>query len=232
MKKLSLLLFFTFSYFVVFSQWKKVDTSVTFKPEHAAEYPGGVAALEKFIGDRIQTRKKAKVTVRFIVRKNSMLTDIQTKKNGELEQEAIKIFSSMRGWVPARNGNKTVDSYVEYVVDFDRPEYKEPEAIFLVVESMPEYPGGEAALYAFLAKNTNVPQKAVDSNVYKTVRVKVVVRRDGSLTNAEVKKPVGYGMDEEAIRVISLMPKWKPGRNNGRVVDTYYSIPVEFKKVN
>lgn len=96
------------------------------------------------------------------------------------------------------------------------------------VEQMPEFPGRELALYNFISKNIQYPDSAMKYEKERTVRVLFIVEKDGSLSNVVVKRPVSYGFDEEAIRLIKAMPKWKPGRNNGKPVRVFYQIPVRF----
>jgi periplasmic protein TonB len=103
-----------------------------------------------------------------------------------------------------------------------------PPAIFKVVEQMPEFPGGEAALYKYLAENVHYPEKATNAGQQGTVRVKFVVNEDGSISNVDVARPIGYGMDDEAKRVVQSMPKWKPGKNNGKAVKVYFQVPIKF----
>ncbi|HTN18610.1 MAG TPA: TonB family protein [Chitinophagaceae bacterium] len=103
----------------------------------------------------------------------------------------------------------------------------EPE-IFKVVEQNPEFPGGEAALYKYLAENVRYPEKATNANQQGTVRVKFVVNEDGSISQVSVARELGFGMDEEAKRVVAGMPRWKPGRNNGKAVKVYFQVPIKF----
>lgn len=101
--------------------------------------------------------------------------------------------------------------------------------IFKVVEQMPEFPGGEAALYKWLNENLRYPEKATNAGQQGTVRVKFVVNEDGSISNVQVLRPLGFGMDEEAKRVVAAMPKWKAGKNNGKPVKVYYQLPIRFQ---
>ncbi|MEZ4901174.1 MAG: TonB family protein [Spirosomataceae bacterium] len=92
-----------------------------------------------------------------------------------------------------------------------------PEA-FITVEVNPEYVGGMAAFRDFLSKNLRYPNAAQQSNVQGRVYINFVVEADGSLSNINVLRGIGFGCDEEAIRVMKLMPKWKPGKQSGRAV--------------
>jgi protein TonB len=123
--------------------------------------------------------------------------------------------------------NTEVQEYVA-PVKVAEEESAEEVQIFMVVESMPEYPGGEAALYAFLAENIKYPQMAKESGIQGRVFVTFVVERDGRVTDVRVLRGIGGGCDEEAIRVVQSMPKWTPGKQRGKSVRVQYNLPVKF----
>jgi protein TonB len=102
------------------------------------------------------------------------------------------------------------------------------EAPFVVVEQQPEYPGGMDALRNFLGKNLNYPRQAASTGVSGRVYVSFVVNTDGSLTDLQVVKGIGFGCDEEAVRVMRKMPNWRPGKQAGRAVRVKYSLPISF----
>lgn len=107
----------------------------------------------------------------------------------------------------------------------------EPE-IFTIVEEMPEFMGGQADLFAFLAQNTRYPAMARENGIEGTVFVGFVVMEDGSISQVHLKRGLpggGAGIDEEAIRVVKLMPKWKPGKQRGKAVRVAYTLPFKFK---
>lgn len=96
-------------------------------------------------------------------------------------------------------------------------------------EVMPEFPGGQAALLQFLSKNMKYPSIAQEMNIQGRVIVRFVVDRDGSITDPEVLRSVDPHLDREALRVISSMPKWKPGYQRGSTVRVKYTVPVTFQ---
>ena len=109
-------------------------------------------------------------------------------------------------------------------------EEEEPEdVIFVVVESMPEFPGGAAAMYKFLSENIRYPVIAQENNIQGRVICQFTVNKDGSLVDVEVIRQVDPALDKEAIRVIKAMPKWNPGKQRGKPVRVKYTIPVKFK---
>jgi protein TonB len=100
---------------------------------------------------------------------------------------------------------------------------------FVFAEQMPEFIGGDNALMAFLQKNIKYPAKALKNNIQGVVMINFVVHTDGSIRKANVTKGIGGGCDEEALRVIKKMPKWKPGMQAGKAVPVYFDVPVNFK---
>lgn len=97
------------------------------------------------------------------------------------------------------------------------------------VEIMPEYPGGETALGKYLNKNMKYPHVAQENDIQGTIFVQFVVNRDGSITDVKtVGAAKGGGLEEEAKRVVSNMPKWKPGRQNGQNVAVFFNLPIRF----
>lgn len=106
---------------------------------------------------------------------------------------------------------------------------KEEEPPVMFTEEMPEYPGGLEALEAFLIKEIKYPDEARKSGITGTVLVEFVVEKDGTVTNASAKVPLFPDCDQEAIRAVESMPKWKPGKSMGKPVRCLYQIPVTFR---
>ena len=103
------------------------------------------------------------------------------------------------------------------------------EEIFVVVEEMPEPPGGIAELMKFLGKNIKYPTIAQENGIQGRVVVEFVVNRDGTIVDPKVVRGVDPSLDKEAIRVIMSMPKWKPGKQGGKTVRVKYTVPVTFR---
>ena len=101
--------------------------------------------------------------------------------------------------------------------------------VFDVVEVMPEFPGGHNALYAWLSNNIKYPPVAEKNGIQGRVICSVVVEREGSITDVRVVRSVDVSLDKEAVRVLKAMPKWIPGKQNGKAVRVKYTIPVTFK---
>ena len=107
---------------------------------------------------------------------------------------------------------------------------KNEDVVFLVVEQMPEFPGGEKALRAFLAENVKYPSIAKENGIYGRVICQFIVEKDGSISDVEAVKSSGErSLDNEAIRVIKMMPKWKPGKHQKEPVRARYNLAISFK---
>lgn len=124
------------------------------------------------------------------------------------------------------NAPKVEVKYVPVQVVETEPE---EQTIFEVVEHMPEFPGGQAALMQYLAKNIKYPTIAQENGTQGRVIVQFVVNRDGSIVDAKVVRSVDPYLDKEALRVINTMPKWKPGMQRGKPVRVKYTVPVMFR---
>ena len=109
------------------------------------------------------------------------------------------------------------------------PPKEEETKLFEVVEHMPSFPGGQAALFEFLSKNIRCPVVAEENGIQGRVIVTFVVERDGSITDVRVAKSVDPSLDKEAVRVTKSMPHWNPGMQNGGPVRVKFTLPVTFR---
>lgn len=123
------------------------------------------------------------------------------------------------------NEDMEVEEYVP--IEVEEEEVVE-EQIFMVVESMPAFPGGEASLNKYLYENITYPQMAKESGIQGRVFVTFVVEKDGTVTDVRVLRGIGGGCDEEAIRVVENMPKWAPGKQRGKPVRVQFNLPIKF----
>ena len=121
----------------------------------------------------------------------------------------------------------------EVIEEYVAPEVVEEEVveqeIFQIVEEMPAFPGGEAKLMEYVGKNIKYPQIARETGIQGRVFIGFVVEPDGSVSNVKLLRGIGGGCDEEAMRVVKSMPKWKPGKQRGKAVRVSYMLPVNFK---
>ncbi|SHF68563.1 TonB protein C-terminal [Flavobacterium fluvii] len=182
------------------------------------EFPGGIKEFYKFIGENYKSPPtpglKGKIYVSFIIEKDGSVTEIKVLKEigygtGE---EAIRVLSKCPNWIPGvQNGRKV------------RCSYSLPISIQNPIESKPEFPGGMNGIYAFIAKNYQIPKvEGLAGKVYVTFAVDV----DGSLVDIRVLRDIGYGTGREAIRVLKMCPKWKPAELDGKPVKCTFSLPI------
>lgn len=125
------------------------------------------------------------------------------------------------------------EARADEALEFTRVEVKEEveeaeEEVFLVVEEDPEFPGGLEALSKFIADNIKYPQLAKENNITGRVFVSFVVEKDGRVGQVKILRDIGGGCGNEAVRVVKLMPKWKPGKQRGKAVRTQFNLPVNF----
>ena len=107
------------------------------------------------------------------------------------------------------------------------------DAIYMVVEKMPEFPGGMEAMWKFLSDHLNYPEEAREKNIEGRSIIQFIVEKDGTISNIEVVRSAGdKSLDKEALRVVRMMPKWKPGSQRDKIVRCRYTLPVSFKLKN
>ncbi len=114
-------------------------------------------------------------------------------------------------------------------IEFEEEEEVEEDVIFTVVEDQPQFPGGEEARQRFLEENLRYPQMAREAGIQGTVFVTFVVETDGSVTDVQVLRGIGGGCDQEAVRVVEMMPRWEPGRQRGQPVRVQFNMPIRFR---
>ena len=101
--------------------------------------------------------------------------------------------------------------------------------VYDVVEQMPSFPGGPAAMMEFISRSIVYPVSALKQELQGRVIVSFIVERDGRLSNAKVVKSVAPDLDKEALRIVKKMPRWIPGQQNGRKVKVKYTVPITFR---
>ena len=174
--------------------------------------------------------EKVKSSIKFtapVIKKDQLVNEEEVIKLDEIENsnKAIGAFTV--------EGNDEVGGEVlkvkEEIAQPEPPKHEEDNKVFEVVEQMPSFPGGYAALMQWLGSNMKYPTIAAENNVQGRVIVQFVVEKDGSVTDVHVAKSVDPSLDKEASRVVKAMPKWIPGKQNGSAVRVKYTVPVTFK---
>ena len=131
----------------------------------------------------------------------------------------------------SQTGNVAVDVTEEVAVEAKEEviEVEESKPVFTIVEEMPSFPGGETERNKFLAENIVYPQQATENGIQGTVYVSFVVDSKGNVTDVKILRGIGGGCDEEALRVVKMMPAWHPGKQNGKLVRVLFNMPIYFK---
>ena len=158
--------------------------------------------------------------------------DEEVKEEDEIKLEEVEKSTKAIGSFNVE-GNDEVGGAVlkakEEITAPETPKHVEETKIFTVVEQMPLFPGGDAALMAYLRDNIHYPTVAAENGVQGRVVVGFVVERDGSITDVNVLRSVDPSLDREAMRVVKGMPRWTPGKQNGSAVRVKYQVPVTFR---
>ena len=159
--------------------------------------------------------------------------DSEVKPEDELKtQDQIMETKTAIGSFDVK-GNDDVNGEVlkakEVIAQPEPPKHEEESKVFDVVEQMPSFPGGQGALLEYLNSHVKYPVVAQENGVQGRVVVSFVVERDGSITDVRVVRSVDPSLDREAARVVSSMPRWTPGKQNGSAVRVKYNVPVSFR---
>ena len=199
---------------------------------------------------------QGRVFINFVIEKDGSVSNVKVLRGigGGCDEEAVRAVSSLPKWKPGIQKGKPVRVSYQIPILFkldnaqkaqDQDPKKEKQmvgevekmvpygpdenGVYQIVEEMPQYTGGEAAMMDFVAKNIVYPQEARDKEISGRVFVSFIVEKDGSVNEVNVKKGIGGGCDEEAVRVVKAMPKWKPGKMKGEAVRVSYQMPIFFK---
>ncbi len=126
------------------------------------------------------------------------------------------------------NQETVIEEYIPYVIVEEEEEEIIEEPVFVVVESMPSFPGGMGELMKYLQKNIKFPNLAKEAGIQGRVFVSFVIEKDGSVTDVTILRGIGGGCDEEAIRVVEKMPNWIPGQQRNVPVRVSFNLPIKF----
>lgn len=215
------------------------------------KFPGGDPALAKFLSSNIRyphaaTEKGTQGTIfiSFIVKADGSIADVKTvgKPKGDgLEDEGIRVVKAMPKWTPGRQNGKDVNVQFNLPIRFTLQEQGKPkgpkvgeDGIYTYADAMPTFPGGQDALAKYLSRNIRYPSNAAKQNVQGNVLVSFVLDEEGNIKDVKsVNKPaLGGGLEEEAVRVVKAMPKWKPAVDGGKNVPIRFALPVGFRLQN
>jgi len=232
-----------------------IDKTVYRSVEQMPQFPGGERGLMKYLQQNItypteaaQEGVEGRVVVQFVVQADGYVGDVEVVRSvhPSLDNEAIRVIKALPRFTPGHHEGKPVNVWYILPVQFKLPE-EEPEihttdeladntttstsgrTVYRSVEQMPQFPGGEAGIMKFLRQNIIYPKQAADNNVQGRVVVQFVVQADGSIGEVKVVRSIDQELDNEAVRVIKTLPRFTPGREGGKPVDVWYTLPVQFK---
>ncbi len=148
---------------------------------------------------------------------------ISSKKVEDFDPETIQSINVLKGEMATKKyGSKGEDGVLEIAL-------KKQGEVFMVVEQMPEFPGGLAALKEFVRVNLQYPKAALEKGLEGKVYVNFMVTKNGAVSDVKVAKSVDQLLDKEAARIVTSMPKWNPGKQNGETVEVLYTLPIDFR---
>lgn len=175
--------------------------------------------------------EKVKSSIKFtapVIKKDSEVKpeeEMKTQEDLQKTKTAIGTFNIV--------GNDEIDGEVlkakEEIAQPEPPKNEEENKVFDVVEEHPSFPGGQGALMAWLNDNIKYPVVAAENGIQGKVIVQFIVGKNGSISNVKVLRSVDPSLDKEAVRVVSNMPNWTPGKQNGASVNVRFTLPVTFR---
>ncbi len=142
--------------------------------------------------------------------------------------ELTRVMESSPRWKSPANKDANEPFTSEILIRFELPGTVSNGIVYVMVDEMPKFPGGDAALFEFLYKTIQYPAQAKDNGIQGKVILRFIVTSEGNVENVTVVRGVDPLLDNEAVRVMRLCPKWEPGKMKGKPVNIYYSVPISF----
>ena len=205
--------------------------------DKAPHFKGGAKALFGYIINNVKYPEAAHregiegtVYVVFKVNADGTLSDHKVSKGvgHGLDEEALRVLKAMPNWVPAEKDGEKIATKWNVPIKFTLKKQTMDDFVYSVVEDMPRYKGGAQALYEYLGSQIKYPKEAQEAGIEGRVYVRFIIKADGNIKNVEILRGLSHGLDEEAVRVVSNMPKWIPGKVDGKDVPVQYNLPIHF----
>ncbi|HNV95086.1 MAG TPA: energy transducer TonB [Bacteroidales bacterium] len=143
--------------------------------------------------------------------------------------EIVEDNKELTNEVKVENTEADANTQIQAPIEVQQEEENEEVVNFYVIEEKPEFPGGEAAMFQWIAKNVKYPEIAKENGVQGKVFVQFVIGKEGKVTDVQVVRGVDPSLDKEAVRIIQSMPAWKPGKQRGKPVKVSFQLPINFK---
>ena len=222
------------------SKSREMNEQVFTVVEKMPSFPGGDAELLKYIATNIKYPKESqdngeqgRVICSFIVGRDGSVNNPEVLRGVTplLNEEAVRVINTMPRWNPGMQRGKAVA--VKYTVPITfrlkRPVEEAKEETLTVVDVMPQYPGGDRELLKFIAQSIKYPTDAQEAGVQGRVICSFVVDKKGNIVEPKIIRGIDPSLDAEALRVIGMMPRWTPGRQDGKAVRVLYTVPITFR---
>ncbi|MDP4224665.1 MAG: TonB family protein, partial [Bacteroidota bacterium] len=202
----------------------------TFEGKDRMKFNEWVTEQVKYPAEAKEKKAEGYVTVNFTINLDGTLTDIRslTSVDPSLANEVINVVKSSPKWDPPRNPEIKEPFTSGVTIGFKLPDKIIDQMPFVVVEEMPLYPGGEGELLRFIQNNLKYPEEAKAQKIEGKVIIRFVVNTEGKTEGISVIKGVHPLLDAEAIRIVSILPAFKPGMQGGKPVPVWYMVPVNF----
>lgn len=219
----------------------------------SAEMHRFISNTLRYPSDARERNAQGLVVYTFVVEKDGTLSNFNIihRSDSLLNEEALRILQAMPPWRPARFKGEIVrsESYVpmyfrlnpnarkaascpqtntQSAVEKEDKQLIENEMVYSIVDTMPSYEAGQEALGRFIGSQLRYPQDARQEGIQGRILCTFVVGKDGSISNIEVVEGLHPSLDQEAVRILSIMPKWIPGKNNGENVNVKCLLPIDF----
>lgn len=224
----------------VSSKSREMNEQVFTVVEKMPSFPGGDAELLKYIATNIKYPKESqdngeqgRVICSFIVGRDGSVNNPEVLRGVTplLNEEAVRVINTMPRWNPGMQRGKAVA--VKYTVPITfrlkSPVEETKEETLTVVDVMPQYPGGDHELLKFIAQSIKYPTDAQEAGVQGRVICSFVVDKKGNIVEPKIIRGIDPSLDAEALRVIGMMPRWTPGRQDGKAVRVLYTVPITFR---
>lgn len=222
------------------SKSREMNEQVFTVVEKMPSFPGGDAELLKYIATNIKYPKESqdngeqgRVICSFIVGRDGSVNNPEVLRGVTplLNEEAVRVINTMPRWNPGMQRGKAVA--VKYTVPITfrlkSPVVETKEETLAVVDVMPQYPGGDRELLKFIAQSIKYPTDAQEAGVQGRVICSFVVDKKGNIVEPKIIRGIDPSLDAEALRVIGMMPRWTPGRQDGKAVRVLYTVPITFR---
>lgn len=222
------------------SKSREMNEQVFTVVEKMPSFPGGDAELLKYIATNIKYPKESqdngeqgRVICSFIVGRDGSVNNPEVLRGVTplLNEEAVRVINTMPRWNPGMQRGKAVA--VKYTVPITfrlkSPVEEKKEETLTVVDVMPQYPGGDHELLKFIAQSIKYPTDAQEAGVQGRVICSFVVDKKGNIVEPKIIRGIDPSLDAEALRVIGMMPRWTPGRQDGKAVRVLYTVPITFR---